>query len=75
MSPANAPKFSLWEEVFKSTLIETDREKLTVLAGATEAAIVRRRQKLSNMQGNDQERAAMVAAAEEILRIKTDKLG
>jgi hypothetical protein len=75
MSPANAPKFSSWEEVFKSTLIETDLEKLTVLAGAAEAAIVRRRQELSNMQGSDQERAAMVAAAVEILRIKTDKLG
>jgi hypothetical protein len=75
MSPANAPKFSSWEELFKSTLIETDLEKLTVLAGATEAAIVRRRQGLTNMQGSDQERVAMVAAAEEILRIKTDKLG
>jgi hypothetical protein len=75
MSSANAPKFSSWEELFKSTLIETDLEKLTVLAGAAEAAIVRRRQELSNMQGSDQERAAMVAAAVEILRIKTDKLG
>jgi len=75
MSAAIAPKFSSWEELFKSTLIETDLEKLTVLAGATEAAIVRRRRELANIQGNDQERAAMVAAAKEVLRIKTDKLG
>jgi hypothetical protein len=75
MSPANAPKFSSWEEVFKSSVIETDLEKLTFLVGAAEAAIVRRRQELTNIQGSDQELAAMVAAAEEILRIKTDKLG
>jgi hypothetical protein len=75
MSAANAPKFSSWEELFKSTLIETDLEKLTVLAGATEAAIVRRRRELTNIQGSDQERAAMVTAAEAILKIKTDKLG
>jgi hypothetical protein len=74
MSAAIAPKFSSWEELFKSTLIETDLEKLTVLAGATEAAIVRRRRELA-IQGSDQERAAMVAAAKEVLRIKTDKLG
>ena len=75
MSAANAPKFSSWEELFKSILIETDLEQLTVLAGATEAAIVRRRQELTNIQGSDPERAAMVVAAEAILKIKTDKLG
>ena len=75
MSPASAPKFSSWEELFKSTLIETDLEKLTVLAGATEAAIVRRRRELANIQDSDQERVEMVAAAEDLLRIKTDKLG
>ena len=75
MSPASAPKFSSWEEVFKLTLVETDLEKLTVLVGAAETAIVRRRRELTNIQGSDQERAAMVAAAEEVLRIKTDKLG
>ena len=75
MSPASAPKFSSWEEVFKLTLIETDLEKLTVLVGAAETAIVRRRRELTNMEGSDQERAAMVAAAEAILKIKTDKLG
>jgi hypothetical protein len=75
MSRANAAKFSSWEELFKSTLIETDLEKLTALAGAAEAAIVRRRRELTNIQGCDQERAAMVAAAKAILKIKTDKLG
>ena len=83
MSPANAPMRSSWEELYRAALVEHDREKLTGLLGAVESAIVRRRRELlmiveqdpSNIDENDQECAAMLSAADEILKIKTEKLG
>lgn len=76
MSFANAPLRSSWEELYRAALGEEDREKLTGLVGAVEAAIVRRRQELTSIiEENEKECAAMVLAAQEILRIKTEKLG
>jgi hypothetical protein len=75
MSTANAPMRSSWEELYQAARVENDREKLTGLVGAVESAIVRRRQELTNVQENDKECEAMVAAAQEILKIKTEKLG
>jgi hypothetical protein len=75
MSTANAPMRSSWEELYRAALVENDHEKLTGLVGAVESAIVRRRQELTNIEDNDKECEAMVAAAEDILKIKTEKLG
>jgi hypothetical protein len=83
MSTASAPMHSSWEEVYQAALLENDREKLTGLVRALEVAIVRRRQELTSgaehplagIEENDQERTAMVLAAQEILKIKTEKLG
>jgi hypothetical protein len=83
MSSASVPIRSSWEEVYQQALVENDREKLTGLVGAVEVAIVRRRQELNSaaeghsaeMEEHDKECAAMVLAAQEILRIKTEKLG
>jgi hypothetical protein len=76
MSFANAPLRSSWEELYQAALGEEDREKLTGLVGAVEAAIVRRRQELTSIvEENEKECAAMVLAAQEILKIKAEKLG
>jgi hypothetical protein len=75
MSTANAPMRSSWEELYRAALVENDHEKLTGLVGAVESAIVRRRQELTDIEENDKECEAMVAAAEDILKIKTEKLG
>jgi hypothetical protein len=75
MSIANAPMRLSWAELYQAALVENDREKLTGLVGAVESAIVRRRQELTSVEENDKECEAMVAAAENILKIKTEKLG
>jgi hypothetical protein len=83
MSPASAPKRMSWEQTYQAALAENDREKLTGLVREVEMAIVRRRQELTSsaehplagIEENDKERAAMVLAAREILKIKTERLG
>jgi len=75
MSDSNFPKISEWEKLYRAVLVETDRNRLTDLVGATETAIVRRRQELTKCEGTDQERDAIEVAAEEILDIKTARLG
>jgi hypothetical protein len=64
-----------WEELYQAALIENDRENLTRLVGAVEAAIVRRRRELTNVRENDREFAGMVLAAQDILTIKSARLG
>jgi len=66
---------SSWQDLYHAALAEEDREKLIGLVGALESAIVRRRQELAHIAENDKERAAMVLAAEDLLKIKTEKLG
>jgi hypothetical protein len=83
MSAASAPMRSSWEEVYQAALVENDREKLTGLVRAVEVAIVRRRRELTSgpehplagIEENDKERTAMGLAAQEILKIKTERLG
>jgi hypothetical protein len=83
MSSASVPTRSSWEELYQAALVENDREKLTGLVGAVEAAIVRRRRELTdiadqeptNVEPYKNEYAAMVLAAQELLTIKTEKLG
>ena len=75
MSDSNFPKISEWEKLYRAVLVETDRNRLTDLVGAAESAIVRRRQELTKCEGADQERDAIEVAAEEILDIKTARLG
>jgi hypothetical protein len=75
MSDSNALKLSEWEKLYQAVLVETDRDRLTVLVGAAESTIVRRRQELSNCSGADEELDAMEVAVGEILNIKTARLG
>ena len=75
MSDSNFSKISEWEKLYRAVLVETDRNRLTDLVGAAESAIVRRRQELTKCEGADQERDAIEVAAEEILDIKTARLG
>ena len=75
MSDSNFSKISEWEKLYRAVLVETDRDRLTDLVDAVESAIIRRRQELTKCEGADQERDAIEVAAEEILDIKTARLG
>jgi hypothetical protein len=75
MSDSTVLKLSEWEKLYQAVLVATDRDSLTALVGAAEAAIVRRRQELTKREGADEERKAMDVAAGEILNIKTARLG
>jgi|ERR1700677_1974544 len=75
MSDSNVSNLSVWQKLYQAALGETDRNRLTDLVGAAESAIVRRRKELTNCEGAEEERAAMVVAAREILNIKTERLG
>jgi len=68
----NVSKSTSWVELYQAALVETDRAKLSDLVGAVETAIARRRQELTNIEENDKERDAMVLAAQQLLKIKTE---
>jgi hypothetical protein len=72
---ARLSKLVSWEELYQAALVETNREKLTGLVGELETAIVGRWHELSDSEENDKEWAAIVLAAQQLLNIKTDKLG
>jgi hypothetical protein len=74
--PAKSPaKISSWKTIYENTIWELDAKKLLALIHATEAALYLRWQELSNGPENTGERAAMKAAAKELLAIKLHKLG
>jgi len=73
MVARNAPQSASWREPYQSTIFETNREKLADLATA-EAAIALRRLELTSSEGDNKDRAAMVVAAEQLLRIKIYEL-
>lgn len=75
MSETSYSNPSSWQKLYQAVLVETDRDRLTDLIGAVESAIVRRRQELTKREGADAERYAIEVAAEEILNIKTARLG
>ena len=75
MADSNVSKISEWEKLYQAVLVETDRDRLTDLVAAAESAIARRRQELTKCEGDGDERDAIEVAAEEILDIKTARLG
>ena len=64
-----------WKEPYHQALKESDEQKLTELVHAAEFAIVLRLQELENSTDNQEERAEMKRVAEDLLAIKTYKLG
>jgi len=74
MSNSNGSK-PKWEVLYEAASLETDREKLTELVAAVEEALVTRGQELAHDPDRAEERNAMVQASENLLAIKTEKLG
>jgi hypothetical protein len=76
MFDANDSKSASRQELYRAAPVETGREKLTNPAGAVEATIMGPGRELIMIEDGRQERATtMEAAAEQLLRIKTDILG
>jgi predicted glycosyl hydrolase (DUF1957 family) len=66
---------SSWKAEYEKTIWETDNDKLLPCIHATEAALFHRWQELSDDSMAQEERAAMNAAAADLLAIKLHKLG
>ena len=64
-----------WKDLYLQTVLESDKEQLTVLVQAAEQAIVLRAQKLLNSADHYKERSEMAVAYASLLSIKTNKLG
>jgi hypothetical protein len=64
-----------WKAEYEKTIWESDAEKLLPSIHATEAALFHRWQELGNDTVAKEERAAMHAAAADLLAIQIHKLG
>jgi hypothetical protein len=64
-----------WKAEYEKTVWESDREKLLSCIHATEGALFNRWQELGTDPVAEEERAAMQAAAADLLAIKLHKLG
>jgi hypothetical protein len=74
MALVNDPKSS-WQELYQAALVESDKKKLNELILAVEEAIFLRAQELSDSKVDDKERSLMAEATQELLIIKTRRLG
>ena len=64
-----------WKDLYLQTVLESDKEQLTVLVQATEQAIALRAQELLNSPERHEERTEMAVAHASLLSIKAHKLG
>jgi hypothetical protein len=64
-----------WQEAHQKLLAETTTANLPDLLLAAEEALFQRLQELAGSGDHDEERRRMQAAAGDILRIRTEKLG
>ena len=72
---ARSVRVPSWKAEYEKTVWETDQDKLLPCIHATEAALFLRWQELGNDSSVNEERAAMNAAAADLLAIKLHKLG
>jgi hypothetical protein len=64
-----------WKTAHEEAVWESDTARLLALIHATEDALFLRWQELGDGSAHDQERAAMEAAANDLLKLKIRKLG
>jgi hypothetical protein len=74
-SPASSVGAVSWKAEYEKTIWESDTEKLLPGIHATEAALFLRGQELGHDSLATEERAAMSAAAADLLAIKVHRLG
>jgi hypothetical protein len=75
MAQVNAPTPPAWRELHQAVLRESDSNRLHGMILAVEEAMFLRAQQLDASEAHRTERAAIEQAAEELLSIKTEKLG
>jgi hypothetical protein len=73
--PEKPEEIPSWKALYEKTIWEADTEKLLTLIHATEAALYLRWQEIDDSAAHQPERAAMEAAAKELLAVKVHKLG
>jgi hypothetical protein len=66
---------SSWKQIYLSLSRERDVKRLTEAVMAVEAAIYQRVQELNGSSDHSDERTEIEAANEELLKIKTQRLG
>jgi hypothetical protein len=64
-----------WKDLYLQSVLESEKELLTVLVQATELAILFRAQKILNSTDHRKEGSEMAVAYASLLSIKTNKLG
>jgi hypothetical protein len=67
-------KYSIWQRPYRDATQETDAERVAKFVSEVEGAIFLRLQELVVMP-NDEESRAIRAACDELLKIKTQRLG
>jgi hypothetical protein len=75
MAQVNEPNPAAWRELHQAVLRESDSNRLHGLILAVEEAMFLSAQQLDKSEAHRKERAAIEQAAEELLSIKTEKLG
>lgn len=74
-TPHESIRRSSWKQVYWSVHHEKDLKRLTQAVMAAETAIYERLQELSGQPNHSAEHAEIQAANEELLKIKTQRLG
>jgi hypothetical protein len=65
----------LWQRLYEQAAAETDREKLTDIINRIEGAMIARAEEIAHSPNHSEERNAIAQASENLLIIKTEKLG
>jgi hypothetical protein len=74
-APAKSAQNATWKTAYDRVVWETDAKKLLTEIHAVEEALYLRWQEIDDDASHTKERAAMEAAAEDLLAIKIHKLG
>lgn len=75
MAQPRDAKTPSWQDLSQAVLTETDNNRLIELLNAAEDAMLLRLRELGCSDRHHDERAQMRRAGEDILRIKTERLG
>lgn len=68
-------RYPAWQKPLREAIQETNQHKLLRLVGEAEAAIFQRLQELARTHDGDEESRAIHKACQDLLEIKTERLG
>jgi hypothetical protein len=67
--------YAIWQKLYRDAMRENDTDVLTELVSKAEAAMFDRLQELASNPGGEEEKRAIQAACDDLLEIKTARLG